>query len=189
MYHFMEIYVVRHTKVAVNKGICYGQTDVPLADSFQEELANLKNQLPTDFDQVFSSPLSRCKTLAATFSSAILFDDRLKEMHFGDWEMKAWNDIPNEEIQPWYDDFVSTETPNGDSFESLYFRCASFFDELRKQNYKKVLIVTHGGIIRSTWAYLLEIPLRNAFKIPVGFGEVFHFHLAKSSDEDYIIKK
>ena len=31
----MEIYVVRHTKVAIDKGICYGQTDAPLADSFQ----------------------------------------------------------------------------------------------------------------------------------------------------------
>src|SRR5690606_37382738 len=100
MYHFMEIYVVRHTKVAVNKGICYGQTDVALADSFQEELAVLKNHLPNDFDQLFSSPLSRCKTLAEPFSSEIIFDDRLKEMHFGDWEMKTWNDIPTDEIQP-----------------------------------------------------------------------------------------
>lgn len=185
----MEIYVVRHTKVAVNKGICYGQTDVPLADSFQEELAVLKNQLPNDFDQVFSSPLLRCKTLAETFSSTILFDDRLKEMNFGDWELKAWNDIPTEEIQPWYNDFVTTKAPNGDSFESLYLRCAHFFDELRTKNYKKVLIITHGGFIRSTWSYLLEIPLKNTFKISLDFGEILHFNLAKNSNEDYIIKK
>lgn len=189
MYHFMEVFIIRHTKVAVNKGICYGQTDVPLADSFQEELTVLKNQLPNDFDQVFSSPLLRCKALAETFSSTILYDDRLKEMNFGDWEMKSWNDIPNEEIQPWYDDFVSTETPDGDSFESLYFRCASFFDELRTKNYQKVLIVTHAGVVRSTWSYLLEISLKNTFKIPLDFGEVLHFHLAKNSNEDYIIKK
>lgn len=185
----MEIYIIRHTRVAVEKGVCYGQTDVPLADSFQEELAVLKSQLPNDFDQVFSSPLSRCKTLAATFSSAILFDDRLKEMHFGDWEMKAWNDILTDEIQPWYDDFVSVCTPNGENFEGLYHRCISFLEELRTKDYKKVLIVTHGGIIRSTWSYLLEIPLKNTFKIPLDFGEVLHFHLAKNSNKDYIIKK
>jgi len=185
----MEIYVVRHTKVAIDKGICYGQTDAPLADSFQEELAVLKNQLPNDFDQVFSSPLSRCKVLAETFSSKIMFDDRLKEMNFGDWELNAWNDIPTEEIQPWYNDFVITETPNGDNFESLFLRCTSFLDELRTKEYNKVLIVTHGGIIRSTWSYLLEIPLKNTFKIPLNFGEILHFHLAEKSDEDYIIKK
>lgn len=185
----MEVYIIRHTKVAVEKGICYGQTDVALADSFQEELAVLKNHLPTDFDQVFSSPLSRCKTLAEPFSSEIIFDDRLKEMHFGDWEMKAWNDILTDEIQPWYDDFVSIKTPNGENFEDLRKRCTSFFDELRTKNYQKVLIVTHGGIIRSTWSYLLEIPLKNTFKIPLDFGEVLHFHLAKNSNKDYIIKK
>ncbi|HLT64903.1 MAG TPA: histidine phosphatase family protein, partial [Flavobacterium sp.] len=153
------------------------------------ELAVLKNQLPNDFDQVFSSPLLRCKTLAETFSSTILFDDRLKEMNFGDWELKAWNDIPTEEIQPWYNDFVTTKAPNGDSFESLYLRCAHFFDELRTKNYKKVLIITHGGFIRSTWSYLLEIPLKNTFKISLDFGEILHFNLAKNSNEDYIIKK
>lgn len=185
----MEVYIVRHTKVAVNKGICYGQTDVDLADSFREEIEQLKKQLPTDFDKVYSSPLQRCKTLAEQFSSSIIFDDRLKEMHFGDWELKAWEDIPKEEIQPWYDDFVSTETPNGDSFENLYLRCSSFLDELRKQNYDKILIVTHGGIVRSTWAYLLDIPLKDTFKLPLDYGEILHFHLAKKSDEDYIIKK
>jgi len=185
----MEIYVVRHTKVAINEVICYGQTDVELADSFQEELAQLKNQLPSEFDQVFSSPLSRCKILAETFSTKIIFDDRLKEMNFGDWEMKVWNDIPNDEIQPWYDDFVNYETPNGDSFESMYFRGASFFEELRKEDYKKILIVAHGGIIRSTWAYLLDIPLENTFKIPVNYGDILHFNLAKKSHEDFIFNK
>lgn len=185
----MEIYIVRHTKVAIEKGICYGQTDVLLADSFQEELAQLRNQLPSDFDQVYSSPLQRCKTLAEQFSSSIIFDDRLKEMHFGDWELKAWEDIPKEEIQPWYDDFVNYETPNGDSFESLHLRYTSFLDELRTKNHQKVLIFTHGGIIRSTWSYLLEIPLKNTFKLPLHFGEILHFHLAEKSDEDYIIKK
>lgn len=185
----MEVYLVRHTKVAVEKGICYGQSDVELADSFREEFQEIKNKLPSDFEQVFSSPLSRCRQLAETFSSDIIFDDRLKEMNFGDWELKAWNDIPTEEIQPWYNDFVTTKAPNGDSFESLYLRCAHFFDELRTKNYKKVLIITHGGFIRSTWSYLLEIPLKNTFKISLDFGEILHFNLAKNSNEDYIIKK
>lgn len=185
----MEIYVVRHTRVAVNKGICYGQTDVDLTDTFEEELAVLKNQLPNDFDQVFSSPLSRCKKLAKVFSSEIIFDDRLKEMNFGDWELKAWNDIPKDEIQPWYDEFVYTKTPNGENFEMLFLRLKSFLDELRTKDYQKVLIVTHAGIIRAIWTYLLETPLQNAFKIPVGFEEVLHFHLGKTSNEDYIIIK
>ena len=185
----MEVYVIRHTKVEVPKGICYGQTDVALAATFEEEMKELKRKLPENFDLVFSSPLTRCKQFALQFSDEITYDNRLKEMYFGEWEMKAWSDIPLEEIQPWYDDFVFTETPNGDSFESLYLRCASFLEELRQQKATKILLVTHGGIIRSIWAYLLDIPLQNAFKVPVDFGEVFHFNLGKTPQEDIIIQK
>lgn len=184
----MEVYLIRHTRVAVEKGICYGQTDVDLADTFYEESAYIKSQLPETFDAVYSSPLNRCKQLAIQFSNDVIFDDRLKEMHFGDWELKAWNAISKEEIQPWYDDFVNYETPNGDSFESLYLRCASFFDDLRKKDYEKILIIAHGGIVRSTYAYLLDIPLKNTFKIPIDFGETFSFHLGKNMEEDFILK-
>lgn len=34
----MKLYLVRHTRVDVPSGICYGQTDVPLADSFETEM-------------------------------------------------------------------------------------------------------------------------------------------------------
>lgn len=182
----MEVYIIRHTKVALAKGICYGQTDVGLADTFEEEYFALKDQLPNHFDAVFSSPLMRCRQLAEKFSTDMILDDRLKEMHFGDWELKAWNDIPLDEIQPWYDDFASVSTPNGENFEQLFTRCVAFINYLRSQPFEKVLLVTHSGFIRSIWAYLLDIPLQNTFKIPIGFGEVLQIYLGYK--EDYIIQ-
>lgn len=182
----MEVYIIRHTKVALPKGICYGQTDVDLANTFEEEYVALKDQLPNHFDAVFSSPLKRCRQLAEKFSADMILDDRLKEMHFGDWELKAWDDIPLDEIQPWYDDFASVSTPNGENFAQLFARCVAFINYLRSQPFEKVLLVTHSGIIRSIWAYLLEISLQNSFKIPIGFGEVLQIHLGEK--EEYIIQ-
>ena len=37
VYIVMEVILIRHTSVDVPKGVCYGQTDVPLRDSFEEE--------------------------------------------------------------------------------------------------------------------------------------------------------
>lgn len=185
----MEVYIIRHTTVNVAQGTCYGQTDVPLADSFEQEAEDLIKKLPHDFNIVFSSPLQRCVQLASKFQGEVVFDDRLKEMHFGEWESAQWNDIPTDIIQPWYDDFVNTSTPQGESFHDLYMRTSLFIDELRDKSYNKVLIVTHGGIIRSLWTYLLQYPMENAFKIPVGFGEVFQFHLGSQPKDDYIVKK
>jgi len=34
----MEIYLIRHTTPDVAKGICYGQTDLDVANTFEEEV-------------------------------------------------------------------------------------------------------------------------------------------------------
>src|SRR5690606_27071455 len=151
-----------------------------VSDSFEKEFLELKQRLPMDFDAVYSSPLSRCMQLAKQFSKEIITDNRLKEMHFGDWELKLWNDIPLTDIQPWYDDFVTIPTPNGESFQDLYTRCYFSLDELRRQKHQKVLIVALVLIIRIIWTYLLQVPLENVIKIPVGLKELFHFHLGKN---------
>ena len=43
----MEVIFIRHTSVDVPLGVCYGQTDVPLRNSFEQEAAvtsgNLKS--------------------------------------------------------------------------------------------------------------------------------------------------
>ena len=41
----MEVILIRHTHVGVEKGTCYGWTDVPVADTFEEEAAVTKANL------------------------------------------------------------------------------------------------------------------------------------------------
>lgn len=170
----MEVYVIRHTPVATGKDTCYGQTDVPLADTFSEDAEHFKKKLPTDFDAVYCSPLQRCKDLVTTLNfNNISFDNALMEMNFGDWENKKWNDIDQDELNIWMTDFVKVKTPGGENLIELFDRVKSFVDNLKLQPFKKVLLITHAGVIRCIWAYLLEIPLQNIFKIPVGHNEIF----------------
>lgn len=48
----MEVILIRHTSVDVPTGVCYGQTDVPLRATFEQEAAvtaaGLKAFLPFD---------------------------------------------------------------------------------------------------------------------------------------------
>ena len=41
----MNIYLVRHTAVDVPRGICYGQSDVPLKETFVHEAADVAGRL------------------------------------------------------------------------------------------------------------------------------------------------
>jgi alpha-ribazole phosphatase len=186
----MQIFVTRHTKVQAGRETCYGQTNVPLANSFIEEAAALKDKLPLDFDAVFCSTLDRCKVLATELQlDNVQHDERLIEFNFGDWENKLWNDLDQEALNTWMQDFVNLPTPNGENVLALYERVSSFLNEMRTKKYEKVLLVTHAGVIRCIWSYLLEMPVKNMFKIPVGFGEIFIFNLGKEKDFDAVIQK
>ena len=41
----MVVYLIRHTSVDVPQGVCYGQTDVPLNPTFEEEAAQTSARL------------------------------------------------------------------------------------------------------------------------------------------------
>ncbi|MDE6442976.1 MAG: alpha-ribazole phosphatase [Muribaculaceae bacterium] len=146
----MRVILIRHTSVDVPKGICYGHTDVPLASSFAIEAQIVKERIKTyHFDKVYCSPLSRCVELArfCGYEDAER-DDRLKEMDFGDWEMKAYNDIHDPRLQDWFNDYITIAPTGGESVLDQRSRFESFINE-KKEEYSNSLIgiFTHGGIL------------------------------------------
>lgn len=186
----MEVYVIRHTEVDIPAGTCYGQSEVPLSDSFESEVSELKSKLTNDFDVVYSSPYSRCTVLAEELGYPnCIKDERLCELNFGDWEMKNWEDIDAKEIERWSEDIVGVRLPNGENLGDMFARVSDFMEELMKMNHKKVLIVSHGGVIRCLWAWILGFPLKNLFSVPVGFGEVFAFKVIDNCRIVNIIRK
>jgi alpha-ribazole phosphatase len=173
----MEVYLVRHTETVCAKGICYGQADVELRVPYVEQFQQIKGQLPQNAF-FYSSPLQRCTILADYLSSSdYKVDPRLMEMHFGSWELKRWNDIPPEEINPWMDDFVNIKATNGESFVELNKRVLSFIEEKSTANNSPVVIVTHAGVIRSFLCREMNIPLKDAFSNKVEFGQVVKINL------------
>lgn len=136
----MEVYMIRHTSVDVPPGTCYGWTDVPTAETFEQEASVTKKNLEEmlqgkSFDKVYSSTLSRASKLAAFCGYPHpKLDSRLKEMFMGDWEMQQFDEIAKTDphIQEWYNDFMHLNATNGESFLQLYARVADFFDELKK---------------------------------------------------------
>ena len=107
----MEIYLIRHTSVDVPKGLCYGQSDVPLRPTFEIEAAVTKAKIESiHFDMAYTSPLSRCTRLAqyCGFGDAIR-DPRILELNFGDWEMQYFDKIKDPNLQCWYDDYLNVK--------------------------------------------------------------------------------
>ncbi|MBW4907790.1 alpha-ribazole phosphatase family protein [Prevotella salivae] len=178
----MKVTLIRHTKVNVPKGTCYGWSDVPVADSFCEEAtitkANLSKKPP--FDAVFSSPLTRARKLASYcgYDNPTL-DDRLKEMNMGDWEMRLYDDIAKEDphILAWYEDYMHLEATGGESFPMLFKRVSSFLDWLKQQPFEHVGIFAHGGVLICAGIYGGLFPKENAFENLTAFGGIEEIEL------------
>jgi alpha-ribazole phosphatase len=173
----MEVYLIRHTETVCEKGVCYGQSDVRILEPYLELFESIKCQIPTDA-VVYSSPLFRCTELAKYLSNEIITDTRLIEMNFGDWEMKSWDAIAPEELNPWMTDFVTVRVPNGESFIDLHDRVNNFLEkELQNFTSKPVIIVAHAGVIRSILCKISNLPLKEAFNNKVDFGAVIKVEL------------
>jgi len=87
----MEVYLIRHTTPDISKEICYGQSDIELANTFHEEAEVILKGLPETLDRIYSSPLKRCLQLASLISHKEIEEvPQLQEMNFGDWELKPW---------------------------------------------------------------------------------------------------
>ncbi|WP_298534814.1 alpha-ribazole phosphatase [uncultured Algibacter sp.] len=172
----MEIYLVRHTTPKIKKGICYGHSDLELDDNHDEEFKVVKSKIPTlESFKIISSPLKRCALLAKQFSNDVVFDSRLKELHFGDWEMKPWNDIPEKDLTPWMSDFVTVSVPKGESYTQLASRVTALFEEiLFSETAENLIIISHAGPIRAFLSTLLKIDLKDSFNIKINYGDVFH---------------
>ena len=205
----MEIYLIRHTEVAVGRSMAYGQSDVELADNYDDQFSRLVTHLPDESSAIFSSPLTRCRRLAEDLASAqaggsrieiapgqteivdahrpvVQFDDRLKEFHFGDWEMIPWADISRDALDPWMADFVNVPTPNGETFRAVFDRVSAFWHEqispLANQSHgKPVFVVSHGGVIRALLCLFLDLSLQNAYRINLNYGAVTKLTLTESS--------
>ena len=177
----MTIYLIRHTAVEAH-GLCYGRHDVALAATFATEVAHLRPKLPPAPPagyRVYSSPSARCLALASEFTAEVTAgidtDERLREMHFGAWENRAWNDLPAGETTPWMEDYVTLAPPGGETFGAVQARAAAFLVELAATPAAaepSVLVFTHGGTIRALVCYCLDIPLRNAFQLRIDFASV-----------------
>jgi len=155
------IYAIRHGQTDWNvEKRTQGHIDIPLnktgeehARSIAQEIASLK------IDQIFSSDLKRAKQTAQIinqfFNLPIIYDKRLREFNYGQFEGRLSHDISEAEWDLFNKD---PEQLNAENKESVYKRVNEFCHKLDKT--KNILIITHGGIMRmllycvqNNWAF------------------------------------
>ncbi|MGJ7909782.1 histidine phosphatase family protein [Neobacillus sp. LXY-1] len=148
------ITLFRHGITEANVRRAYlGWTDSPLCPG-EPVLMNLK-----EHDIYFSSDLPRCTaTLNLVFPQAHPYLlSELREMNFGDWEGKTYEELKDEpRYEQWLTDPSRYSPPNGESYQQFSERVQAGWRKLVQmvltQTFERCAVMTHGGVIR----YLLS---------------------------------
>ncbi len=123
--------------------ISSGWADVELSELGVRQSRELAEKTTNRlFDVVFTSDLKRAYTSAKlTWGNRypIIRDARLRECNYGDHNGK-----PSEIVEPLQERSVTIPMPNGESYEDVKSRVASFLEDLKRDyDGKTVAIVAH----------------------------------------------
>jgi alpha-ribazole phosphatase len=163
----MTLYLVRHLPPEIAPGCCYGRLDVP-AKNDPAVLARLATALPRGAP-LLTSPLQRCRQLAAQLHPRPVVDDRLQEMDFGAWEGRPWHEIGATALDAWAANVVDFAPPGGESARQVLARA---LDCLATLEAPTVILVTHAGVIRVLQAWHEQRPLAECLDIRPAYGSV-----------------
>lgn len=153
----MKLWLLRHARVVLEPGLCYGASDVAADEALTTEGAQaLAPLLPAGLP-VRVSDLGRAQQMHRALRAHrpdlgdAFTDPRIREMDFGSWELQRWDAVPRDAFDTWMADFASHRFGGAENVDMLIGRVADALDATRAQvgAEGEALWITHAGVIRS----------------------------------------
>ncbi len=199
MEHF-RLDILRHGETELSHTL-RGSTDDALTEQGWQQMqqtimAALRDihvhSLPA-WDAIFTSDLQRCHLFAQDLSTQLnlpLFQNaQFQEMHFGDWEAVSTEQIyqQNPELLAEFWQSPSTYTPpNAESLQQFQQRIDLGIQQIvqlaQKNTWKRVLLVSHGGVIKLLKCLAEQKPLDDLLKMTAELGQLNAFSIYDAAD-------
>ena len=151
----MRLWLVRHARVQLAAGLCYGASDVPADPDHTTAVAATLATVLSFGVPLWVSGLGRAQQLAAAVRAhradlaAPTVDLRLNEMNFGQWELQAWDAIPRSAFDRWMADFAHHRFGGAESTQQVIDRVAGALSATRETGVEQAVWICHAGVIRA----------------------------------------
>ncbi|MCX5716498.1 MAG: histidine phosphatase family protein, partial [Candidatus Omnitrophica bacterium] len=163
---WVNLYVIRHGESTWNsQNRIQGHSDPGLSKLGRLQARLLAKRFKKiKIDKIYASPLARALETAEIMAKAlgrkVIKDAQFKEIKLGDWEGKTPEEI-NRLYQNRYDKWLrlgptKIRIPKAEGVSAFRSRAAkAFYETIKKNPDKDVMVVTHGGVISALLAHIL----------------------------------
>ena len=177
-----RLIVLRHPEpVESAAGRCYGSLDVELSAAGMAHAGRLAQALrPARLAAVYSSPRARARLaaeqVAGSHGLSVTLEDDLRELDFGEFEGRTYDDIRREHPQlyeRWMRAPTTVRFPGGESYADLRGRAVAATARMRAEHAgRAAAVVTHGGVARAVLADALGMPDEAIFALDQSYGAI-----------------
>ena len=162
-------------------GNCFrGSTNDPLTELGWTQLWAVTDENESCWDRIITSPLRRCadfaQSLGQKHSILTTRDERFQELHFGAWEGRSADELMKTDadaLSQFWNDPVCNTPPQGESLLDFERRVLSGWEDILSANMgERILLVTHGGVIRLLLCHILQRPLQCLLEFEIGHATI-----------------
>lgn len=176
-----QLFLVRHGPTHAKSMV--GWSDLPADLSDIGAIGRLEAYLPKDA-VVISSDLSRTIATADAIQGTrhrLDHDATLREMHFGDWELKTYDEVEDQDhIRAFWDKPGDIRPPNGESWNEVCDRVNRAIDHLVLEFAgRNIIVVAHFGVIVTQIQRALSLTGYEAFGHKIDNLSVTDIHVGE----------
>ncbi|WP_137818400.1 alpha-ribazole phosphatase family protein [Pseudomonas sp. 2FG] len=180
----LRLDLLRHGETELGGGFRGSLDDALTASGWAQMRAAVAEAGP--WDLIVSSPLQRCAAFARELAErrgvTLLLEKDLRELHFGAWEGRsaaALMDTQAEELGLFWADPYAFTPPEGEPVLQFAERVLAAVERLAARfTGQRLLLVTHGGVMRLLLAQARGLPREQLLQVEVGHGALFQLDVA-----------
>jgi broad specificity phosphatase PhoE len=177
-----SVYLIRHGHTeSTEQGKLYTDPEVALTESGRQQATKAGNWLIAEKPEILlSSTSKRVWTSAEIIGNAIQLSPNavpdLNEWNVGSWDGHKYLDIKARDpelYKAWSEDPIKNRPPGGESIADVVGRMEARMEQLLHEHAgKKIVLVSHAGIIRAIIVQALGMPVNNFWRVNIPTGSI-----------------